>query len=112
VEAAAISANLAVSVTVLDECVLHSLNRSATCNGGSLYAVGVARETRETVRSDQLTMNGEHVQTSVDGARVYTTSQGFAVTQAHHDVASASSDVRPVQQSLAPQQLVRVTYSF
>jgi len=111
-QAAAISADLSVSVTVLDQCVVHSLNRSATCSTGALYAVGVARERQASVDSDQLTMSGEHVQTSANGARVYTTSQAFAAIGPRHDAMSASPGSQPVQQRLASEQLVRVTYAF
>jgi len=111
-QAAAISADLSVSVTVLDQCVVHSLNHSATCNTGAPYAVGVARETQTVADSDQLTASGEHVQTFTDGARVYTTSQAFAAIGPRHDAMSASPGSQPVQQRLASEQLVRVTYAF
>jgi hypothetical protein len=112
VQAAAISADLRVSVTVLDQCVIHSLSRSASCSSGAPYAVGVAREAVRLAERDQLTAGDEPVQTSADGARIYTTSQGFGTTGSRHDAAPASTDSPQFQQQLGAGQLVRVTYSF
>jgi len=111
-QAAAISADLTISVTVLDQCVIHSLSRSASCSSGAPYAVGIARETVRLAERDQLTAGGEPVQTLTDGARIYTTSQGLVATRARHDAPPASTDSPQLQQQLAAEQLVRVTYSF
>lgn len=111
--AGAISANMAVSVTVLDQCVIHSLNQSANCSGGAVYAVGVARELVTPAEIDQLTATGEHVHTTGDGARVYTTSQGFGDTGLRHDAASVSASQPSIErQPFAPTESLRVTYSF
>lgn len=112
-QAGAISANMAVTVTVLDQCLVHSLSRSANCSGGAVYAVGVAKELVTPVETDQLTASDEHVHTSADGARVYTTSQGFGDTGQRHDGASVSSSLQPIErQPSAPAESLRVTYSF
>jgi len=112
-QAGAISANMAVSVTVLDQCLVHSLSRSATCSGGAVYAVGVARETVALAQSDLLTVSEEHVHTSADGARIYTISQGFAATGLRHDAVSASASPPSVErQQFGPVESVRITYSF
>lgn len=111
-QAAAISADLTISVTVLDQCVIHSLSRSASCSSGAPYAVGIARETIRLAERGQLTAGNEPVQTSTDGARVYTTSQGSGATGSRHDAAPASTDSPQLQQQLGAEQLVRVTYSF
>ena len=111
--AGAISAHLAVSVTVLDQCVIHSLDRSANCSGGAVYAVGVARELVTPAEIDQLTASDEHVHTTADGARVYTTSQGFGDTALRHDTALVSASQSSMErQSFAPTESLRVTYSF
>jgi len=111
-QAAAIRADLTVSVTVLDQCMIHSLSQSASCSSGAPYAVGIARETLKLAERGQLTAGGEPVQTSADGARIYTTSQAFAAMAQRHDAASSSMDSQQGQQQLGPDQVVRVTYSF
>jgi len=112
-QAGAISADMTVSVTVLDQCLVHSLSRSATCSGGAVYAVGVARETVAPAQSDQLTASDEHVHTSANGADIYTISQGFAASGLRHDAASAPSGLPSVeQQQFGSAEAVRITYSF
>jgi len=110
--AGAISANMAVSVTVLDQCLIHSLSRSASCSGGAVYAVGVSREAVTPVESDRLTASDEHVHTSANGARVSTISPMFAVAGSRLETASASLGQRSVEQQAAPVETLRVTYSF
>lgn len=104
------SANLAVSVTVIDQCLIRTDSRSASCAGGAAYALGVGRE-RIAVTSDQLTVADEHAHTAQDGSRLGT-SQSVAGAAGQRGIALADGAVRSVAETLAPIDAIRITYSF
>lgn len=108
--AGAVNANLTVSVTVMDQCVVRTESRSASCAGGTPYALGVGRE-RIAVASDQLTGADERVHTSKDGPRLGI-SQSLAGAAERQDVALAGGAVRTVAEEVASVDAIRVTYSF
>lgn len=108
--AGSINANLAVTVTVMDQCLIHTENRSASCVGGTPYALGVGRE-RIAVTSDQLTAVGEHVHTAKDGSRLGI-SQPVAEATERQGTVLADGAVRTVAETVAPIDAIRVTYSF
>jgi len=103
------SANLAVSVSVVDQCLIRTDSRSAVCAGGSAYALGVGRE-RIAVTSDQLTAADEHAHTASDDPRLGI-SQSVAGAAGRQDPAVVGS-LRTVAQMAAPIDAIRVTYSF
>lgn len=107
-QAGSTSANLTVSVTVSDQCLIHTDSRSASCAGGSAYAVGVGRE-RIDVTRDQLTAITEHVHTTLDGSRL---SQSVAGTGGQRGVDLVGGAVRTVAETVVPVDAIRVTYSF
>jgi len=109
-ESASLSANLPVSVTVLDQCLVHSTNRSASCTGGAVYALGVAQELVPAASRDRLTLADEHAQTSGDGSLV-TTSKSVVGDMAGRQGA-ASGGVRTVSTAVEAVESIRVTYSF
>ena len=102
--AASASADLAVSVTVVDQCLIHTDSRSASCAAGSAYALGEGRE-RIAVTRDLLTTADEHAHTAQDGSRLGT-SQSVA------GAAGQDGAVRAVAATVAPIEAIRVTYSF
>lgn len=101
--AASASADLAVSVAVIDQCLIHTDSRSASCAGGSAYALGEGRERVAVVR-DQLTTADERAHTAADGSRLGTS----------QSVAGGAGDnaVRAVAETVTPIEAIRVTYSF
>ena len=103
-QAGSVSANLAVSVTVVDQCLIHSDSRSASCAGGSVFALGEGRD-RIAVTRDMLTTADEHAHTAYDGSRLGT-SQSVA------GAAAQDAAVRTVAETRAPIEAIRVTYSF
>ena len=109
-ESASLSASLPVSVTVLDQCLVHSTSRSASCTGGAVYALGVAQERVPAASRDRLTLADEHAQASSDGSLV-TTSKSVAGGVAGRQGA-ASEAVRTVAATVEPVESIRVTYSF
>jgi hypothetical protein len=104
------SADLAVSVTVVDRCLVRTESRSASCAGGAPYALGVGRE-RIAVTSDQLTVTDEHAHTARDGSRLGT-SQSVAGAAGQEDMALADGAVRTIAASSAAIDAIRITYSF
>ena len=109
-QAGSTSANLAVSVTVIDQCLIRTENRSASCAGGAAFALGERRE-RIAVMSDQLTVADEHAHTAEDGSRLGI-SQSVAGAAGQRGVATADAVVRTIAATSAPIDAVRVTYSF
>jgi len=103
------SASLAVSVTVIDQCLIRTESRSASCAGGAAYALGVGRE-RIAIMSDRLTVADEHVHTRGDGSRLGT-SQSVAGAAGQRDMALAAGAMRTIE-AAAPIDALRVTYSF
>jgi hypothetical protein len=103
VEAATASASFAVSVTVLDQCLIRAAIRSASCTGGAVYALGIAREKVVPAGSDQLTVADEHAHTARDGPLLATTQPvaGLAV--------DADRSVTPPSGAI---DAIRITYSF
>ena len=104
------SADLAVSVTVIDQCVIRTESRSASCAGGAGYALGVGRE-RIAVPGDRLTLADEHAQTAQDGSR-RGTSQSVAGAAGRRDVPFAGPALGTIAAPTAPIDAIRVTYSF
>ena len=104
------SAGLTVSVTVKDQCLIHTESRSASCAGGAAYALGVGRE-RIAVMSDRLTVSDEHAHTIEDGSRLGI-SQSVAGAAGQRGMALADGAVRTVAQTIVPIDAIRVTYSF
>jgi len=102
--AASASADLAVSVTVADQCLIRTDSRSANCAGGSAYALGEGRE-RIAVARDLLTTTDEHAHTAQDGSRLGT-SQSVA------GVAGQEGAMRAVAETVTQIEAIRVTYSF
>jgi hypothetical protein len=109
-QASSASANLAVSVTVIDLCLIRAESRSASCAGGAAYALGVGRE-RIAVTSDQLTVADEHAHTAEDGSRLGI-SRSVAGAAGQRGMAPADGAVRTVAATTAPIDAIRVTYSF
>jgi len=108
--AGSVSADLGVSVTVMDRCLIRTESRSASCAGGAPYAVGVGLE-RIAVTSDQLTGADEHVHTAKDGPRLGI-SQSVAGAAEREGVAFAGGAMRTVGEAVAPIDAIRITYSF
>lgn len=108
--AGSVNANLTVSVTVMDQCLVRTESRSASCAGGTPYALGVGRE-RIAVASDQLTGADEHVHTPKDGPQLGI-SQSVAGAADRQDFALAGGAVRTVAEDVVPIDAIRVTYSF
>lgn len=108
--AGSVNAKLTVSVTVVDQCLVRTENRSASCAGGTPYALGVGRE-RIAVTSDQLTGADEHVHTPKDGPRLGIP-QSVAGAAERQDVTLAGGAVRTVAEEVASVDAIRVTYSF
>jgi len=104
------SANLAVSVTVVDRCMIHTNSRSASCAGGSAYALGVGRE-RIALAGEQLTVGGDHAHTVEDGPHPGVT-RSVAGAAGRQVTALADGAVRTVAEAVAPVDAIRVTYSF
>ena len=107
--AGSVNADLGISVTVVDRCLVRTESRSASCAGGAPYAVGVGRE-RIAVTSDQLTGADEHVHTANDGP-------GLGISHpvagaAERQDALAGGAMRTVAEAVAPIDAIRVTYSF
>jgi hypothetical protein len=109
-EAASVSADLAVSVTVFDQCLIHSASRSASCTGGAVYAVDVRRDGASPVNTDQLTMAGERAHTTADGQGIATSRALSSGDGPRHD-AAAGDGLRTVSAEDAAGP-IRVTYSF
>jgi hypothetical protein len=109
-DAGSVNADLAVSVTVVDQCLLHSGNASANCTGGAVYALGVGRERIPVEQSDVLTATDEHAHTSENGplVTIYQSVTGGAAGPQGF----APDAVRTVAATIAPMEAVRVTYSF
>ena len=103
-------ADLAVSVTVMDQCLIHTGSRSASCAGGSPYALGVGRE-KISVTSDQLTATDEHAHTAQDDPRLGI-SKSVASAAGWQGTALGNSAVRTVAETVVPIDAIRVTYSF
>lgn len=103
------SANLAVSVSVVDQCLIRTDSRSAVCAGGSAYALGVGRE-RIALTSAQLTAADEHAHTSGNEPRLGI-SQSVASAAGRQGTADAAG-LRTVAEMAAPIEAIRVTYSF
>jgi len=104
------SANLAVSVTVADRCMIHTDSRSVSCAGGSAYALGVGRE-RIALASGQLTVGSEHAHTIEDGPHLGV-SRSAAGADGRQGTALADGAVRTAAEAVAPVDAIRVTYSF
>lgn len=102
--AATASADLAISVAVIDQCLIHTDSRSANCAGGSAYALGEGRE-RIAITRDQLTTTDEHAHTAADGSRL-------GISQSVAGGAGQDSTVRAVAETVTPIEAIRVTYSF
>jgi hypothetical protein len=109
-DAGSVNADLAVSVTVVDQCLLHSGNASANCTGGAVYALGVGRERIPVEQSDVLTATDEHAHTSENGplVTIYQSLTGGAAGPQGF----APDAVRTVAATIVPMEAVRVTYSF
>lgn len=107
-QAGSIGADLAVSVTVIDRCLVHPDSRSANCAGGAAYALGVGRE-RIALTRDQLTVVEEHAHTAGDGPHLgsFQSIAGLDGRQGFADDA-----VRTVAAASMPIDAIRVTYSF
>ena len=102
--AASANADLVISVAVIDQCLIHTDSRSASCAGGSAYALGEGRE-RIAVARDQLTTADEHAHTAADGSRLGT-SQSVAGEPGQ------DGSMRAVAETVTPIEAIRVTYSF
>jgi len=98
------TADLAVSVTVADQCLIHTDSRSASCAGGAAYALGEGRE-RVAVMRDQLTTADEHAHTAEYGPRL-------GISQSVAGGAVQDGAVRAVAETVTPIEAIRVTYSF
>jgi len=103
-------ADLTVSVTVMDQCLIHTGSRSASCAGGSPYALGVGRE-KISVTSDQLTAIDEHAHRIQDGPRLGI-SKSVAGAAGWQGTALGNGAVRTVAETVVPIDAIRVTYSF
>lgn len=110
VQASSVTGNLAVSATVIDQCLIRTESRSASCAGGAVYALGVRRE-RIAVMSDQLTVADEHAHTVEDGSRLGI-SQSVAGAAGQREASLADGAVRSVAATAVPIDAIRVTYSF
>jgi hypothetical protein len=106
-EAGSVNADLVVSVTVVDQCLVHSGSASASCTGGAVYALGVGRERVPFAKSDLLTAPDEHAHTSGNGPLV-AISQSVAGGIDGPGVALDAIRAVPT----APMESIRVTYSF
>jgi hypothetical protein len=104
------SANLAVSVTVVDQCLIRSESRSASCAGGSAYALGVGLEKVALVR-DRLTGADEHAHTAQDGRRLGI-SQSVAGAAGRQGIVLADGALRTIAAAAASVDAIRITYSF
>ncbi len=98
------SADLAVGVTVIDQCLIHTDSRSVSCAAGSAYAMGESRE-RIAVTSDRLTTADEHAHTALDGSRL-------GASQSLAGASAPDGAVRAIAATAAPVEAIRVTYSF
>jgi hypothetical protein len=107
-EAEMAKANFAVSVTVVDQCLVRSLTRSASCTGHAAYAVDVARERLALAAIGQLTRTGEHAHTSADGSPA-AISMSVADGQGVGLAATAERSAAPASDQV---EAIRVTYSF
>lgn len=107
-QAGSASANLAVSVAVVDRCLIHTGSRSASCAGGSPYALGIGRE-RIAVMPGGLTADGDDAQTTQNGSRPGI-SRSFVGAGAHRD--GDDGAVRTVADATGSVDAIRVTYSF
>jgi len=103
-------ADLAVSVTVIDQCLIRAESRSASCAGGAAYELGIGRE-RIDVPADQVTISDEQGHTEQDGSR-RGISQSFAGAAGPRDASLAMGAVRTVAATAAPIDAIRITYSF
>lgn len=108
VQAGSMEADLAISVTVIDQCLVHTDSLSANCAGGAGYALGVGRE-RIGLTRDQLTAVAEHAHTAGDGSHLGT-SQSIAGSDGREDFANGA--VRTIAAASMPIDAIRVTYSF
>jgi hypothetical protein len=112
-EAETIQASFAVSVTVVDQCIVRPTIRSATCTGGADYAVGVAREKVSVPTRVQLTNIGEHVHTSGDGPLIATSSSAAGLSAAGGQIVGLAGIAdRSVAPGFDQVDAVRITYSF
>jgi hypothetical protein len=111
-DAASVNADLAVSVTVVDQCLLHSGTASASCTGGTVYALGVGRERVPVAKSDVLTTADEHAHTSRNGPLdpFFQAVAGGAAGSG--GLGFAPDAVRTVAATSTPVESIRVTYSF
>jgi len=111
-DAGSINADLAVSVTVVDRCLLHSGTASASCTGGAVYALGVGRERVPVAKSDLLTATDEHAHTSRNDPLVTTFQAVAGGAAGPGSLGSAPDAVRTVAATDTPVESIRVTYSF
>lgn len=110
-QAGSASANLMVSVTVMDQCFIHSESRSASCAGGAAYALGVGRE-RIALPRDQLTASNEHAHRVSDVAASGTSSSLAGQMDAIRDTVLAAGGSGNLADAAGPIEAIRVTYSF
>jgi hypothetical protein len=111
VRAGSASANLAVSVTVMDQCLIQAASRSARCAGNTAYAVAEVRE-RIAPISDRLTTATEHAHTPDDGPRLGTSLSVAGDGSGRDGARLADAGTRMVSQVSEPIDAIRVTYSF
>ena len=111
-DAGSVDADLAVSVTVVDQCLLHSGTASASCTGGALYALGVGRERIPIAKSDLLTTADEHAHTSRNGPLVPIFQAVAGGAAGSGGLGFAPDAVRTVAATNTPVESIRVTYSF
>jgi hypothetical protein len=109
-DAGSVNADLAVSVTVVDQCLLHSGTASANCTGGAVYALGVGRERVPLAKSDLLTVVDEHAHTSGNGPLVAISQSVAGDDAGARGLGFAPDAVRTV--AAASVDSIRVTYSF
>jgi hypothetical protein len=111
-DAAAADAKLVVSVTVVDQCLLHSGSASASCTGGAVYALGIGRETVSLAKSDVLTTADENAHTSGNGSPVTAPQFVFGGAGGLRGQGYAPDAVRTVAATAFPLESIRITYSF
>ncbi len=111
-DAGSVNADLAVSVTVVDQCLLHSGTASASCTGGAVYALGVGRERILVAKSDMLTAADEHAHTSRNGPLVTIFQAVAGGAAGPQRLGFAPDAVRTVAATSTPVESIRVTYSF
>ena len=107
-QAGSVQASFVVTVTVVDQCIVRPLSRSASCTGQAAYAIGVAREKIDLSTGGQLTHANEHVHTAIDGPLI-ATSMPAGDGQDTGLAAIAGRSVTPASNQI---EATRVTYSF